>query len=296
MTTGTPLQATSSNTTSAATTAPTLLEVLKAPWSTIEYIPKEVREAWSGIFSTALVAFTAKPSIDSLTHLFLTSKVLLAAPRHGGSKRQEALIRLLQSRLLRWQANKIPELWRDTSREYQTRLLKKGKRARDGNPTASEEQKQMNDADIRRVIHFVDNNLTSRACNLLCSRGVVADSAANRERISNLFPAPFQQLRSITVDSSDYSVDEARLLKLISNWPRGLAPGPSGLRAEHLRVALQWGTSTKATAQSLIDLATQALSGALPQEIIPGFIAGRLVPLNEKDQGVRPVVIGEKNC
>ena len=43
------------------------------------------------------------------------------------------------------------------------------------------------------------------------------------------------------MDVSDYHVDDEELMKIITRWPKGLAPGSSGIRGEHLRVAISWG-------------------------------------------------------
>ena len=40
-------------------------------------------------------------------------------------------------------------------------------------------------------------------------------------------------------------------------------------------------------------LTNVALSGYLPVSIRPYFCGGRLVPINKKDAGIRPLVVGE---
>ena len=84
------------------------------------------------------------------------------------------------------------------------------------------------------------------------------------------------------------------LQNIILHMPRGLAPGPSGLRAEHL-------TSWKGRKPfvdpviltPLTALVNLALSGALPATLQPFWCGGRLVPLLKKDNGLRPLVVGE---
>ena len=94
------------------------------------------------------------------------------------------------------------------------------------------------------------------------------------------------------MDVSDYHVDDEELMKIITRWPKGLAPGSSGIRGEHLRVAISWGDK-KSVLTDLQAFVAQALSGTLPRSLIPFMGGGRLVPLRKKDNGVRPIIIGE---
>ena len=94
------------------------------------------------------------------------------------------------------------------------------------------------------------------------------------------------------MDVSDYHVDDEELMKIITRWPKGLAPGPSGIRGEHLCVAISWGDK-KSVLTDLQAFVAQSLSGTLPRSLIPFMGGGRLVPLRKKDNGVRPITIGE---
>ena len=82
---------------------------------------------------------------------------------------------------------------------------------------------------------------------------------------------------------------------MIVRAPKGLAPGCSGLRAEHLKAIISdrnVGRAAQVLA-SLAKFANACLAGYLPPEIQPYLCGGRLVPLRKKDEGIRPLVIGE---
>ena len=79
------------------------------------------------------------------------------------------------------------------------------------------------------------------------------------------------------------------------SWPKGLAAGCSGLRAEHVKAVLS--DRNAGNAAEALDLITKftnlCIAGYLPHELQEFFCGGRLIPLNKKDQGLRPVVVGE---
>ena len=128
-------------------------------------------------------------SQQNLLKLFMTTKILLAAPRRGSIQRQEAVIRLLRARVLKWQAGKDAELWTQIRDGFNSRTAKAGKRTRQGDSILTD---NLSEAELRRVIHCVDSGMPSRACNLLCSRGVHQYSDAMLTRIQELFPPALQ--------------------------------------------------------------------------------------------------------
>ena len=168
----------------------------------------------------------------------MTTKLLLAAPRRGGIQRQEAVTCILRARILKWQAGKDAELWTQIRDEFKSRNAKAGKRTRQWDSILTDD---LNEAELRRVIHCVDSGMPSRACNLLCSRGVHQYSDAILARVQELFPPAPSPSTTLRLEVSDYHIDDEELMKIITRWPKGLAPGPSGIRGEHLRVAKPQG-------------------------------------------------------
>ena len=84
-------------------------------------------------------------------------------------------------------------------------------------------------------------------------------------------------------------------LKKLLETPKGLAPGSSGLRAEHLQAILtdrNLGISGEAL-DLLAKFVNLSLGGYLPTNLQTYFCGGRLIPLNKKDTGIRPIVVGE---
>ena len=67
------------------------------------------------------------------------------------------------------------------------------------------------------------------------------------------------------------------------------------MRAEHVKAVLQErnvGQSARAL-ETLTRFANVCAAGYLPAELQEFFCGSRLIPLNKKDSGIRPIVVGE---
>ena len=79
----------------------------------------------------------------------------------------------------------------------------------------------------------------------------------------------------------------------VADFPRGSAPGPSGLRPSCLFDLLKRGPHVSKLAVELAALVALAAHGLLPPDLAPLFGAASLIPLKKPDGGVRPIAIGE---
>jgi hypothetical protein len=92
----------------------------------------------------------------------------------------------------------------------------------------------------------------------------------------------------------DVEVPVDVLEKVLLECPAGLAPGPSGLRTDHIRQALSLNDAMKGRLLTSLTRITQRLvSGQCPTDIRKYLCGGRIVPLKKPDGGVRPIVVGE---
>ena len=74
---------------------------------------------------------------------------------------------------------------------------------------------------------------------------------------------------------------------------RGSAPGPSGLRPEHLTVTLQSAPGRRERAlASLTRLVNVMAGGGVPEDVAPFLAGARLHAALKKDGGIRPIAIG----
>ena len=80
----------------------------------------------------------------------------------------------------------------------------------------------------------------------------------------------------------------------VKSFKPGTAPGPSGLRAEHIKEATSptvrgYGETLKAL-QSFV---TKMSEGSLPASVAPFFCGANLFAAIKKDGGRRPIAVGE---
>ena len=169
---------------------PTLHDLCAAHWPTLAYVPTDIRDEWADIFADCLAAFIRQPTIASLTQLFFCSKGLLAAVRHGGKSRQEAVNRTMRARVRLWRAGRLGELWQRLLSDHSKRTTK---------------QRQKDDNDLQkeasRVARLVDEGQLSRAAAQLCSRGLAPDNSETRDKVQQLFPPGQLPLHNLAGDA-----------------------------------------------------------------------------------------------
>ena len=126
----------------------------------------------------------------------------------------------------------------------------------------------------------------------LISRGVVTGADVT-EQMGALFPARREVIDIPPTATSE--IDDKVLGQVIQTFSRGLAPGPSGLRADHiLQIANHKYGKLKNELVALLCSFTQvAISGKIPPSLAPWLCGGRAIPLRKKDGSIRPLVVGE---
>ena len=83
-------------------------------------------------------------------------------------------------------------------------------------------------------------------------------------------------------------------MKATQSFRKGSAPGPDGLRAEHLRAATQHAPPNRRikAEEALTKLVNTMVSGSVPDDVAPFLSGARLHAGNKKDGGLRPIAVG----
>jgi len=87
------------------------------------------------------------------------------------------------------------------------------------------------------------------------------------------------------------SVDESEVRRAVLSFPAGSAGGPDNLRPQHLHDMLLCRESGDFLT-ALTAFVNFVLAGGCPSDVTPVFFGGRLLALNKKTGGIRPIVIG----
>ena len=196
-------------------------------------------------------------------------KCVLCAPNRGGRQHRKATAAYTLDRLHRWQEVERLSLWESGT------ALKRGPGLLE-----LEQRKAL-------AIGLAREGFDRKACAALLSKGLCPPTAATAEALRALHP---QQPPPTAVVMNDLPVareiapsrDASGLL------PSETAPGPSGLRVQHLMDANVAGGS-----DAFLSKLT-AVVNLLAQGRAPEFLAGAgLVALPKPQGGVRPIAAGE---
>jgi hypothetical protein len=111
---------------------------------------------------------------------------------------------------------------------------------------------------------------------------------------SNLSGLLFDPSFTRTISDELYIVEPEQIQKCVYSFPLGTAPGPDGLKVQHILDILKAcpKDSEDDPRPSLGRLVSFLVSGKAPTEIAPFLGGARLVPLLKPDNGIRPIAIG----
>ena len=79
--------------------------------------------------------------------------------------------------------------------------------------------------------------------------------------------------------------------KCLRTFSTGSSGGPDGLTAKHLRDMIS-GATGETLKSAVTDFVNLLLRGDLPRNICEIIFGGRLIVLNKKDGGIRPIAVG----
>ena len=154
---------------------------------------------------------------------------------------------------------------------------------------------------VARVRELVAEGASKKALQLLTSSGIHDSSDPGvLQRLGMLHPAADGQLPLYarnTATEGEY--DEPfpfwgpLVRDSILHFPRGSAPGPSGLRPTHLQDAVKRPGHGNTLIKALAMLTEAWALGRLPDSHGPWLCCANLTPLKKSDGGVRPVAVGE---
>ena len=147
----------------------------------------------------------------------------------------------------------------------------------------------------RAVTSKVEDGNIRAAVRLLCSEDKPADCtdvvlAALRAKHP---PAPMVK-EAIPEPASFNSVrvTEADVLKAIKSFPAGSSGGPDGLRPQHLSELVACQSMGANLLSSVTRFVNLVLDGKCPPDVRPVFFGARLLALEKKGGGYRPIAIG----
>ena len=249
---------------------PTLDSILRVRLSTLQHVPKEARDAWAGLIADQCSTIVQDPSnLHAWRKFFMLPRCILANPTRGGRTQWRITQVLVKTWIRRWLAGEFMELWNDVLAEEERHARKNGKKK-----TPLETLRKSN---ARRARQAMGDGCYRKAIQALSSGG--------------LGPPPIPP----DPTPSPPNISDQDVLRALKSFPSGSAPGPSSLRANHLKEAVLCPSPDRAAQaiRALSGVVRLLAAGCAPQEVIPHLCGATLLACVKKSGGLRPIAVGE---
>ena len=87
-------------------------------------------------------------------------------------------------------------------------------------------------------------------------------------------------------------VSEADVLRAIRSFPAGSSGGPDGFKPQHLLELTNCPSNGSRLLTAVAGFVNMVLDGGVPSTVMPVFFGGRLIALEKKSGGFRPIAVG----
>jgi len=286
---------------------PAFLTIAQDKRPTVTRLPRGCVMEVSRIYCLLMNKYNKHPSWESLHALWAFPKAVFAAGPRGGRAHWSSVGQSIKSRAIAYLTRPVADSWEDSKTLAQRNAT--GNRPWTRAFAAGAEDRD-DERWVKRITKLTSHGALSKACGQLTSAGV--QDARDPEVLTTLKslhpnePAPgvgpMGARSSLVFDLSENGSKDrlVALRKTIRSFPPDSAPGPSGLRPDHLKDMVGNGAETdSAGLLAAIDLFVRnLLIHGLPPLASPVMCAARLTPL-AKDNGVgvkvgtRPIAAGE---
>ncbi len=249
-----------------------------------QHIPKHFRKTFADSYSRCLDSASHGRPLD-IAKLFCFAKSILAVPNQfkgrKSSLNNKKIKEVLRQRISLWESD-----WK-----LQWDLVKRECTRTDGSS-----QTNLRDVNSTRCKELARNGRLSAALKALMSKGILPADPKIYEELLKKHPQSVTQLPPIEDRPSEpIQVDFSQVATALRSFPCGSAGGGSGIRASHIYEALSTIPldENNYCLKALTAFINTLLRGKISSRLSP-FIAGAvLVALKKKDNGIRPIAIGE---
>ena len=269
-------------------TLPDIVEVVKARIPTLHHVPKGARTAWAKVLHHILTGVSSCPtSLDHWTKLFLAPKCLLASPIRGNRLGWREIQSLVLSRIRHWESGDIAALW-------QLSLAESRSRSQRHSPSTSRKA-ALQSSNARRAKHAVEAGKFNKAIRALTFEGLASASEEVFEEMLRKHPQASVPFLPVGPVPEPAEIPEAGVKRALMTLPGNTVPGPSGLRANHLKEAVLCPSPTHGSAvlSALSGLVNCLAAGQAPRSIVPQLCGARCLLSRRKGGGLRPIAVGE---
>ena len=255
---------------------PTLATIQAGQTPTLRHVPALARHTWQQALTRALATVAHRNDERSWTEFLMLPQTVLCAPPRGGRKHRRAAAAYTLDRLQRWLDGERMSLW-ETRRQPP--------RNHPG-PLSPEERRDL-------ATSLGREGFDKKACTALQSEGLCPFNPETAKSLEALHP---RSLPPAVTPLQDLPLAPEIVPELVARclraFPAETAPGPTGLRVQHLRDACVAG-GTDALLTQLAAVVSLVSQGIAPTTIAPVLAGAGLVALPKPSGGVRPIAVGE---
>ena len=256
--------------------APSMEAIQAARTATLRHVPAAARHAWNQVLTRALAAVAHRNDAEAWRELLMLPKCVLCAPGRRGRKHNKVVAAFVLDRLQRWQQGERQSLWES----------RPPCRAGRSGPLTPAERRDI-------ATSWAREGFDRKACAALLSKGLCPQSEETARALAALHPScPAPTVQAIFELPLPPGVAPDTVARCLRAFPLEAAPGPTGLRAQHLRDACVVGNSDSFLAQ-LAEVVSLLAQGRAPSFVAPVLAGAGLVTLPKPQGGVRPIAVGE---
>ena len=266
---------------------PTLEEAHRTHIPTIIHIPKAARGEFTRVLTDLYVRLAKLPEVHTLwTLLLIFPRAILYAGRSPRQADARSQAKQVLSRLSRWRHGEYRQLWEEAIAA--TTPPSKSKHR------VAEEDKSQEQRNVMRATKLAQQGQYTRSLQALTSAGLAQQDSATVEALKAKHPVaenpPTSRPQS---DTPQMSFSPAQVYKVIRSFNKGSAPGPSGLRAEHLKAIVRSAPPDKTdkATEAITKLVNIMVAGKVPRRVAPFLCGARLHAGKKKDGGIRPIAV-----
>ena len=259
---------------------PTLQELHSTAIPTHKWPPKQSRADFTREAGALWDKVASNPrDVHQWIRLLIFPRVIIPATSPRSSAL--SLADQVKDRLRRWRAGEVAQLWQEAVQNLEQ--PRRGRKRRREDETEEEILRKRN---AKRAYTMASEGQFTKALQAITSSGMAEYSAATERQMRSKHPPPQRPIGPPpTTEHAPISFTSTSVLKHGLKFRKGSAPGPSGLRPEHLRVVLQSTSARRDSALvSLTKLLNKMMAGCVPAEVAPYLCGARLHAARKKEE------------
>ena len=213
----------------------------------------------------------------------MLARCILANPSRGGRSHWRDTQKAVKTRIAKWKAGQLSELWDGILAENNrlNNLIQK----RSNSPVP---------ANIHRARRAVEDGQFRKAIQILSSAGIAPSSSDVYDAMLSKHPQSAPPPIPSTPVPPAVRVSELDVVRALQSFPNGTAPGPSSLRANHLKEAVFCPSPIQSefALKGLVGVVNLLVAGRAPSCIIPFLCGASLLACQKKDGGFVQLPLG----